>query len=110
MLPEMKVDNLKMQVTNVREGNVRSPTGFLQTRVPVREAENTEEQENDSVEHLACIEGFKYISTMSSFEDSHFKGKVRKELLKDKDVSSKAFSGLSPASVCGIFKPTHRHD
>lgn len=66
---------------------------------PVKKADSTDEQTKETVENLACTEGFKYISTMSSFEDSYFKDTVRKELLKDRKVTWRAFSELSPASV-----------
>jgi len=99
MLPGMKVDEPDMQVTNMGERHVGSPAGSLQTQPPVKKAESTEEQTKETVENPACTEGFKYISTMSSFEDSYFKDTVKKELLKDRKVTWRAFSELSPASV-----------
>ena len=86
----MKVDEPDMQVTNM---------GSSQTRPPVKKAENTEEHTKDAVENVTCTEGFKYISTMSSFEDLYFKETVKNELFKDKKVTWRAFCELSPASV-----------
>jgi len=85
----MTVDEPNMQVTNMGEGSVGSPAGSLQTQPPVKNAEGSDK----------CTEGLKYISTMTSIEDSYFKETVLKELLKDKKVTYKAFSELSPASV-----------
>jgi hypothetical protein len=42
---------------------------------------------------------FEYISTMTSFDDSFFKSTIRKDLLKDRHVSWKAFKSLSPQLV-----------
>ena len=96
MLPGMRVDEPDMRVTNTGEGHVESPSGSSQA---LKKAESTEEQTKETVENLACTEGFKYISTMSSFEDPYFKDTVRMELLKDRKVTWTAFSELSPASV-----------
>jgi hypothetical protein len=96
----MKVDDPDMQVMDMGEGHVGSPSGSLQTQSPVQKAKFTEDhQAKETVQNLACIEGFKYISTMSSFDDSYFKDTVRKELLKDRKVAWRAFSELSPALV-----------
>jgi hypothetical protein len=99
----MKVDepDMPVQVTNMGdvEGHGGSSARSLQTQPPVTKAEGSKEKTKETVENSACGDGFKYISTMSSFEDSYFKETVRKELLKDKNVAWRAFSELSPASV-----------
>lgn len=88
-----------MKIRNMGEGHVGSPTGSSQTPGPLKKTESNKKQTEENVENSACTESYKYISTMSSFEDPYFKETVRKELLKDKKLSLKALSELSPASV-----------
>jgi hypothetical protein len=42
-----------------------------------------------------CASHFEYMSTMSSFDDHMFKSTIRKDLLRDRHASWKAFNSLS---------------
>jgi hypothetical protein len=46
-----------------------------------------------------CARHFEYISTMASFDDSFFKRSIRKDLMKDRQVTWTAFKTLPPQLV-----------
>lgn len=95
----MKVDEPDVQVTNMGEGHMESLVGSSRTQPSVQNAETAKEPTDNSEEISAYTEYFKYISTMSSFEDSYFKETIKNKLMKDRKVTWKAFKKLSPASV-----------
>jgi hypothetical protein len=95
----------------VRKSKVGRVTESLQTQPTVQKAKVTsqpvakkakimEEQIDNPEEVISSYsEHFKYIATMTSFEDSRFKHTIVKELLNDRNKSWKAFKALSPTSV-----------
>lgn len=110
MLPRMNVDELAVQVTNIDKGHVEPPVppvGSLQTGMKI--AEIAGEQAKNTEEISAFSNYFKYISDMSSFEDPYFKATIKKELLKDRKLTERAFRALSPVSVCGPFQLVDGH-
>lgn len=99
MLQGVKVDEPELEVINKGTGHAESPVGSLQTRPHKQKAGITEVQVKNAEEISACSEHFKYISTMSSFNDTYFKKTVIKELLNNQKVAWSAFCELSPELV-----------
>lgn len=82
------------QVPYLAEGRARPLVRSSQTQSAVPNTETTEVNDTS-----AYSEHFKYISTMVSIGDSYFRRTIRKDLMKNQQVTWKAFDSLSPESV-----------
>jgi len=77
-----------------------TPAGSSEIQLPVKKIESLEEQQiNDAKKISACSQHFRYIATMTSFKDLHFRSTIWKDILDNPDNSWKAFNSLSPDLV-----------
>jgi len=91
-------DNISLATTVT--GNIDAPAASSNVRSPLPKKEIFQKPEiNNEREISNCAEHFQYISTMSSFKDSHFKHTVWKELVNNPHNSWKAFMSLTEVSV-----------
>jgi hypothetical protein len=82
------------QVPDVAEGHAERPVGSSQTQPAAQKTETTE-----IIDTKTCSEHYRYISTMTSFDDPYFRLTISKDLMKDRHATSKAFKSLSPELV-----------
>jgi len=109
-MAETKFDPQALHLSRERASPEGSLQGYFQAQPAMQGVEITDKQISNAGSVTVCSDHFKYISTMSSFDDFYFKKTVKKELLKDRDVTWKAFRALSPASAwLFICKPLDGH-
>lgn len=106
MLQYIKVTELGLQPTSLGKRSIIPPAGTSKIPCLVEKVEDpktndsdTKKNDSDTERTSVYSEHFKYIATMTSFRDTHFKKTIRKDLLSNPDESWKAFTSLSSAWV-----------
>jgi hypothetical protein len=77
--------------------------GSSKIQLPFEKSERLEQQINDAKKISPCSEHFRYIATMTSFKDLHFRHTIWKDLVENPVNSWEAFNSLSPDLVLAFL-------